>query len=326
MTKKSINYFNKIIMPFINEHHADIMDDMSFTIEGSVGLGIDDEYSDVEAAIYLPDNVWKENGMLQINLDKLILKTNLWQQGGSGIQVYPLSWLLDRQGENILKGNEIEWEKIQFDSLFGLFNLHNDPIWHDPQNRLSKLRDLTTPDKIPEVLWKKMLLEKLSDFVTNGMHEINRCVHRKNYVDALIPLGEAVKALLEIGFIICRRYYPYRKHLSWAFNRLPSPVSNLENSFDLLSISNNWQERMRIMETIYNSYKAYIISTNQLPELDFNRVNLIEMPLHDNEFYIAKNVLNNPNWKDEQVVIMEKTLKLGLEPEAARWVSWWEMV
>jgi len=50
------------------------------------------------------------------------------------------------------------------------------------------------------------------------------------------------------------------------------------------------------------------------------------MPLHDNEFYISKNILDNPNWRTQQSLIMEKTIKLGLQPEAARWVSWWEMV
>ena len=326
MTEKSVNYFKDIVMPFIHEHHADILEEISFKIEGSVGLGIDDEFSDVEAAIYLPDDIWKRNGMLQINLDKLVLETNLWQQGGSGIQVYPLSWMLNGQGEKILAGSEIEWGKIQFDSLFGLFVLHNQPIWHDPPGRLEKLRKLTSPDKMPEVLWKKILLEKIKAFVSDGMHEIHRCVNRKHFIDAHIPLGDAVKALLEIGFVVCRQYYPYRKHLSWAFNRLPLSISDLKTNFDLLSIATDWHERLSIMETIYDLYREYIIANNLLPEIDFNRVDLADMPLHDNEFYIVKNILDNPNWRAEQSVIMKKTIDLGLEPEAARWVSWWEMV
>ena len=80
------------------------------------------------------------------------------------------------------------------------------------------------------------------------------------------------------------------------------------------------------METIYNFYRGYILSENLLPELDFNRVDLVEMPLHDNEFNIAKWILDNPNWRAEQAALMEKTLAAGFEPEAARWVGWWEMV
>ena len=327
MKEKSVNYFNNTIMPMIREKYADIMDEMTFQIEGSVAMGIDDGFSDVEGAIWLPDEIWKKRGgYLQIDLDKRVLETNLWNQSGSGIQVYPLSWILDGKGEKILAGGDVPWKKIPFDALYGLFVLHNQPVWHDPQNRISKLREMTAPDKMPEILWKRMLLEKIKAFVSDGIQEIHRCLERKNYLDAYIPLGDAVKALLEIGFMVCRKYYPYRKHLSWAFNRLPSQISDLKSHFDLLSVSKDWQERLSIMETVYNFYREYIISNNLLPELDFNRVDLRDMPLHDNEFNIAKWILDNPNWRAEQAALMEKTLKAGFEPEAARWVGWWEMV
>ena len=326
MKQKSIDYFNYIIMPFIRDNHFDILDEMSFIIEGSVGLGIDDELSDIEAAIYLPDNIWKQNGMLQINLDKLIKESCAWMKPGSGIQVYPLSWMLDGQGENILSGENVQWEKIGFDSLFGLFTLHNQPVWYDKQNRIERLREKTSPDKLPEILWKKILLDKIKLFVSSGMNEVNKCIKRNHLLDAVIPYGDAVKALLEIGFIVCKQYYPYRKHLSWAFNRLPTPISDIRFMFDELLISDNWHERIYIMESIFNIYKDYIIAHTLLPELNFTRIDLIEMPLHDNELNIAGWILDNPNWKAEQDIIMEKTLKLGLQPEAARWVTWWEII
>jgi len=204
--------------------------------------------------------------------------------------------------------------------------LHNQPVWHDPQDRIGRLRRLTDSNKMPEILWKKKLLEKIKAFVSDGIQEARKCVNRKHFLDAYIPLGDAVKALLEMGFVICRQYYPYRKHLSWAFGNLPSPISDLKSKFDLLSAAAEWQERLGIMETIYDFYKNFIVSKNLLPELDFNRVDLVEMPLHDNEFNIAKNILDNPNWRNEQAAIMEKTLKAGLAPEAARWVEWWKML
>jgi len=326
MKEKSINYFNNIIMPLIREKHSDILDEMSFQIEGSVGLGIDDELSDVEGAIYLPDKIWKKNGfMLQVNLDKCLFETNLWRQAGSGIEVYPLSWMLNWQGEKILESGNVPWHKIPSDALYGLFVLHNQPVWHDPQDRFGRLKKMTAPEKMPEILWKKALFEKIKAFVSDGMHEIHRCIDRKHFLDAYIPLGDAVKALLEIGFMVCRRYYPYRKHLSWAFSKLPSPISDLSSSFDLLSAATDWQERLNIMETIYNFYRDYIISNNLLPELDFSRVDLIEMPLHDNEFNNAGGRLNNSNWQAEQAANLARALELGLEPEAARWISWWEI-
>ena len=135
-----------------------------------------------------------------------------------------------------------------------------------------------------------------------------------------------MKALFEIGFIVCRQYYPFRKNLSWAFSRLPSQISDLRSYFDLLSAATDWHERASILETIYEFYRNFIISNSLLPEMDFSRVDLIDFSLHDNEFKIVKNILDNPNWRIEQKALMEKTLKAGLEPEANRWVSWWKMV
>lgn len=184
---------------------------------------------------------------------------------------------------------------------------------------------MTAPDKMPGILWKKALLTKLNNFVSDGILEIRRCLERKHFLDAYIPFGNAVEALLEIGFMICRQYYPYRKHLSWAFGRLPSPISDLVSKFDLLSAATDWQERLSLMETIFDKYREYIIFNSLLPEIDFNRIDLYDMPLHDNEFNIAENILDNPNWRAEQDALMKKTLKLGFEPEASRWVGWWGM-
>jgi len=198
-------------------------------------------------------------------------------------------------------------------------------VWHDPQDRIGKLRRLTLPEKMPDILWKKKLLEKIQAFVDDGMDEIRRCVNRGHYLDASIPLGDAVKAMLELGFMVCRRYYPYRKHLSWAFGRLPSPISDLRKHFDLLSVATDWQERLDIMETMYNFYRDYIVSNNLLPELNFNRVDLIEMPLHENEFNNAKNILDNPDYLAKVAASKEKAVSLGHDPIAFWVIDWWEM-
>ena len=324
MKENSISYFNNIIMPLIHQKHPDVFNEMSFVIMGSVGLGIDDELSDMEAAIYLPDEIWKHNGLLQITLNKCLADTNLWQPNGSIISVYPLSWMLDGQGEKLLDANTgVPWQEMSIDSMFGLFVLHNQPVWHDPQDRLGKLIRKTTPEKMPEIFWKKALLTKLDNFVRDGMQEIKKCVERKNFLDAYVPFGDAVKALQEIGFILCRKYYPFRKHLSWAFSRLPLPIVEYKLYFDQLSAAASWQERLDLMETIYNAYKDYIIANLILPELDFNRVDLNEMPLQENEFDNCKNILDNPNWLSELAAKKENAVKLGYEPGDYWVVDWW---
>ncbi len=100
----------------------------------------------------------------------------------------------------------------------------------------------------------------------------------------------------------------------------------MSSQFNMLSSITDWQKRFSIMETIFNEYSKFIISNSLLPELDFNRIDLYEMPLHENEFDIVRNILNNPNWQAEQEIIREKTIKLGFEPEASCWARWWGIV
>jgi len=104
---------------------------------------------------------------------------------------------------------------------------------------------------------------------------------------------------------------------------LPSPISDLSSHFGSLSAAKDRHRRLSIMETIFNEHRKFIVINSLLPELDFTRIDLCNMPLHDNEFDIARNILNNPNWRSKQEAIKEKTLKLGFEPEASRWARWW---
>ena len=149
MRKRSIEYFDNIIMPLIRNKHSDILPEMSMGISGSVGQGNDDGYSDLDSEIYLPDDIWKRNGLLQIELDQRVAETNLWKQdgalNGSMIAVHPLSWLLDYQAETILEnGENVPWDKLKLETLF---NIHEDFVYHDPQDRFGRLRKFTAPKK-----------------------------------------------------------------------------------------------------------------------------------------------------------------------------------
>jgi hypothetical protein len=328
MTKKAIEYFDNIIMPLIRSRHSDILPEASMMILGSVGLGIDDELSDVEVVIYLPDEIWKQNGLLQITLDKCLAKTNLWTQegslNGSIICVHPLSWLLDNQGKKILaNGGNVPWEKLSFESLF---NMNENPIYYDPQDRLGILRRLTAPDKMPENLWKKAIYTKLHDFLIGGVRDIESRAKRNQYAAAHIQFGYVLQALYELGFLICHRYYPYHKHLRWAFGRLPAPVSELEKNFDLLSVTTDWQEKLNAMETIYNVYKNYMVYNKIAPELDFNFIDLHDMYIHN---YLTEAVFfkawDNPNWWEDIKALKEKTIRLGHDADEFWVVNWWEM-
>lgn len=328
MRKRSIEYFDNIIMPLIRGRHSDILQEMSMRISGSVGQGNDDEYSDLDSEIYLPDDIWKWNGLLQIELDQCVAGTNLWKQdgalNGSMIAVHPLSWLLDYQAEKILaNGENVPWDKLKFETLF---SIHEDFVYHDPQDRFGRLRKLTAPEKMPENLWKKAIYKKLHDFLSGGIREIEISVWRKQYEAAYIQFGSALKALYELGFLICHQYYPYPKHLRWAFGKLPAPVSRLTEIFRTLSVTEDWKKKLESMESIYNGYKDYMVARNIAPELDFSFIDPHDMYIHN---YMTQAVSfkawNNPFWFDEVRSLREKAVRLGYGPEEFWAVNWWQM-
>ena len=72
MKKHIGQYFDETIMPLIFSRHSGILSEASIMILGSVGLHIDDEFSDMEAVLYLPDTIWKQNGVLQIELEECL--------------------------------------------------------------------------------------------------------------------------------------------------------------------------------------------------------------------------------------------------------------
>lgn len=328
MTKHIGQYFDETIMPLIYSRHSEILSEASIMILGSVGLHIDDEFSDMEAVLYLPDTIWKQNGVLQIELEECLAQTNPWRQegmvNGSIISVHPLSWLLDFQGEKILSdGGCVPWGKLSFESLF---TIQENLIYYDPQDRLGRLRKFTAPDKMPDNLWKKAIYDKLRDFVEDGVRAIQVSVSRNLFATAHIQFGRTVQTLYELGFLICHRYYPYLKHLRWAYSRLPEPISSLNPYFDLLSVTADWQEKLNMLETIYAAYTTYCIANSVFPEIDFDLIDLHDMRIHTDLGHANWfQAWDNPNWRENLKAIKQKTAALGYAPDMWWIVDWYNL-
>ena len=316
MKIESSDYFHNVVMPFVRDRHSEILPDTSVMILGSVGLGNDDELSDVEAVFYLPSEIWKQRGAwLQITLDECLQETNPWkQENGSILSVHPLSWLLDTQGENILSGDGIvPWEELSFESLF---TIQTNPILHDPQNTLGQLREMTAPSQMPKNRWKKTLYTRLNDFVEGGVRNIQRSIDRGLYSEAHIQFGRAVQNLFEIGYLACHQYYPYLKHLRWAFGRLPPPISDSAVEFDLLPVATDWQEKTDRLETIYDAFRDYIVSNSVLPEINFDLIDL-----HDDGFIYELifagrfRAWDNPDWRSNITKYKEQAAENGFQTD-----------
>ena len=78
MKKSAIAYFDSQILPVLKRDWATLLPEMSIQILGSVGLGIDDERSDLEAVIYLPEALWRREGAgLQLSLIHISLRSRI---------------------------------------------------------------------------------------------------------------------------------------------------------------------------------------------------------------------------------------------------------
>lgn len=321
MLDKVTDYFQETVLPFVRERHPELLPEMSMMILGSAGLGIDDDYSDLEAAVYLDYPMWKKHGgQLQLSLNEVLLKTNPWKQSGSVISVMPHSWLLDGQGVEFLESSaNLPWEEVSFETLF---EAQENLVVYDPQELLSRLRSATAPQRYSEQLWKKALLLKLMQLRNEDLPELNQCVRRHKPEESIILFGHVIESLLQLGFLVCRQYYPWRTHLRWAFDRLPTPVVDLGVHLDALLESADWDRRIRITEECIAAYKRYITENKLLPGINLQCADL------DEELVWADRLKAwmKPDWRSWMTRCTEMAVSNGY-PASDYWVwSLWNWV
>ena len=157
MSNNALEYFNNIIIPHIKTTYPNLIPDIDIMILGSVGLGIDDESSDLEAAIYLDDDLWRSKGkQLQLSLNGCLSRTNKWKSKGSILCVHPVSWLLDGNAIAFLTNDDnLPWENVSFETLY---TLQKNTIILNSKGTLQHLREKTAVTEYPEQLWKKLLI------------------------------------------------------------------------------------------------------------------------------------------------------------------------
>lgn len=296
-------------MPLIRERFPDILPDMSLMVVGSVGLGIDDEYSDMEAEIYLDNPLWKEQGgPLQLALNDCLHDFCPWKKEGSIISVTRLSDLLDGHAGDFLSDyDDPPWEEVSFESLF---TLQHSLILHDPRQILHSLREMTAPGNYPDRLWKKTLLLRLKKLLCDDFPEFELCVRRNRLPEASILLGLVMEGLFHLGFILCRQYYPWRTHLRWAFDRLPQPVSDWVPIIDSVPVSMDWQDKVAAMESVIAAAKDLIEENKLLPDVNLRNGR------PDEELVWAERLQawERPDWRDWVTRCTKKAVENGFPP------------
>ena len=291
--KRVKNYFNDVILPMIQSKYPKIYDEMSIMILGSVGLGIDDSYSDLEAAVYLEDELWNRYGReLQLSLEQLLHNTNPWKSKGSILCVHPVSWLLDGNAKAILDNKkEIPWEEISMETLF---TIQNNLIVIDQKEILRRLRESTLEQVFPKQLWKKQLILQIKQFMIEDYFELIKCIRRNHLAEATIVFGQVVQDIYQLAFLVSKHYYPWRTHLNWAFEKLSISETELRTYITSLTLTQDWSERVNRIDKTIDFFKDYISRTDLLPELDLDTKDL------EKECVWAERLAawNHPDWKD----------------------------
>ena len=102
MQEEVTTYFEQTVVPILEDRHPDVAHAMAIQIRGSYGLGIADEYSDLDAILWLDDSIWKKSGgEVQLTLECEIPGFGptdiLSEHGHAEVNVWPLSWLGERR-------------------------------------------------------------------------------------------------------------------------------------------------------------------------------------------------------------------------------------
>jgi hypothetical protein len=241
-----------------------------------VGLGSHDEWSDLDATIYLDDGLWKaRGGELQLALMHGLPRFSRYSEphcsfpenphrwavtGHPEICVHPVSWLLDHASLGFLsREQDPPWEEVSFEALYAI---QNDVVLRDPHGTLRKLREASAVEQYPDWLWRKSLILRLAD-LKGEPWDFEKAVRRDKIVEAQMVLGPLLQALLQIGFIIERSYFPWRKHLWAAFRQLPL-AEEVGHQLDTAATSPAWDARVDALNQIVARYTDAIIERGHL--------------------------------------------------------------
>ena len=276
MSRDVRRYFEHTIFPWLEDRFPDLSAQVMVLVEGSAGLGLQDEWSDLDATIYLDEPLWKARcGQLQLALMHGLPRFSLHSEphcsfpgqphrwavtGHPEICVHPVSWLLDHHALEFLADEaESPWESVSIERLYAL---QHDLVLRDPCGTLTRLRRAASVERYPEWLWRKNLILKLAS-LKGEPWDFEKAVKRGKTVEAQTVLGPLLQALLEIGFIIDRSYYPWRKHLWRAFGQLPI-AQTISPPLKTVATSAAWDERVSALNEVVVLYTDAIIKRGLL--------------------------------------------------------------
>jgi hypothetical protein len=315
-------YFEEVVIPLIAREHPEVVSEMSLRVEGSVGEGLHDELSDLDATLFLPKEMWKaRGGQLQLtllhSLEPFIAHPYALYSECAGdpfswpafrhseISVHPWSELLCGQAESVLAGEqEVPWEEVSIEELLQL-QVH--PILRDAHGVLARLREATAPERYPQQLWIKRLIHELVD-LKGEPWDLEKTVRRGRPLEAQMILGAILPRLFRVAFLINKRYYPGRRRFFEFFKELPVGPRELLGEFEILGSHEDWHRKSAAVNRIVR------ILTEQILESGMLTADMFEF-LCDAQ---SAKAWENPDWRAASDANQRKAREAGYD-----WLDGW---
>ncbi|MBT4498787.1 MAG: DUF4037 domain-containing protein [Gemmatimonadetes bacterium] len=303
------SHLEETIIPLIAEKYPEVAADMTIQVMGSYGLGLQDDISDLDVSIMLNDALWQsQGGHVQLLLNQLPRFAP--REGHDEFMVQrisalkPLTCFLQDKSDT-------PWNELTSDeSIERIYGVREQLVVRDPHEIFASIRKATDPKQTPEWFWKKLLLPKLDELFWERSN-LEHAVQRGKILEATIITASFLEIALRIGFIVNRQYYPPRKHMRWAFAKLPSPASEILSTVDVILTSPDWQKKRTQVDAIAHRYIRHIREHSLLPEIDFTTASLE----HEIMWAGRHQAWSNPNWRDRIASCEEKSRRAGYDPK-----------
>lgn len=259
-------YYETYGKAMIHEKFADYEDKIAVGLcgEGSECLGLEDEISlDHDCgpgfAMWLPEEVFRQIGKpLQEEYEKLPkvfagyvrIET---QMGNGRCGVCTIQGFYER-----VLGEKIESD-IQSENVFQiqeeyLLTATNGKVFADPLGDFSAIRNRIKA-YYPRKLWLEKLARELMYAAQYGQYNYGRAMARKDYVAANIALAKYMQSIMQVVYLLNKKYCPYYK---WQ--------KQMMNSLEILPEVGNIMEAICDMPSQRNAWENFIYTGKTNPE------------------------------------------------------------
>jgi len=251
----SVDFCREVVMPWLRHELGDDFDRVAVAVigTGSDVLGLDDDLS--------RDHHWspRANTMLcRADADRLLprLVAALENRPPDNFRDYSIRY--DRTGMLGLCANVVEDFFARFlgtDQLprtdadwlalceVDLSHVTSGAIVHDGPGELTRRREHLA--YYPDAIWKKRIADWCM-YITGreAPYNYNRAVKRADELTGLIYLGQYFKRVMEMCYMLNRRYGPYTKWLNRTFRRLPKYVDRIAPGLDAVLAETDGRRRV----------------------------------------------------------------------------------